>query len=458
MLVRWTPRALAEACGGKLERVAAHAIEGVFIDSRSPVRGGLFVPIVAARDGHDFIAAAIDGGATAVLAAHGRSVPDADITVIRVADTLTALTRLATHRCAAFDGPIVGITGSNGKTTTRAMVAAVLGTGFDPVLCTRGNLNNHLGVPLTVLGEPHEPEAMVVELGMSAPGENEALARILHPTVHVLTSIGLEHLEFMGSIEAIAAAEAEPFGLVASGGAIVVPSDEPLVVPHLPRGGPDVVRFGAPPAEVEVLGVRQTETTVAELRLPGGRTVTVCLRLFGQHNARNAAAALAVGLRFGLSVDEMIVALENVEPVGDRGRVHHFGSHWLVADCYNANPGSVATALRSLAATRGERAGPLVAVIGDMLELGPTEDALHADVGRLVAELALDGLVGVGPRSVHAVRAAAQAGVASAHATDAEEAVQWIRARFQSAAPGVILIKGSRGMRLERVVEALLAD
>ncbi|MEM7154484.1 MAG: UDP-N-acetylmuramoyl-tripeptide--D-alanyl-D-alanine ligase [Myxococcota bacterium] len=456
--MRWSPQSLAEHAQGRLRQAGATEIAGAFIDSRTPVAGALFVPIVAARDGHDFIPNAIEGGAAAVLMAPGRPLPGGDATVVEVDDTLAALTRLGARSRDATNGPVVSITGSNGKTTTRAMVAAVLGSAIPSVLCTRGNLNNHLGVPLTLLDTPHDPGAMVIELGMSAPGENDHLASIVRPSVAVITSIALEHLEFMGTIEAIAAAEAEVVPHVGTDGVVVVPGDEPLLRPHLPTGdGPTVLRFGPDDsADVQVLGVQQSERTEATLRVPGGEQVTVRLRLFGAHNARNAAAALAVGCHLGLPLAPMIEALEAVEPVGDRGRVLHHGSHLVIADCYNSNPGSVEVALTALTSLDGRRPGPRIAVLGDMLELGPREAELHADVGRRCAELKIDTLLTYGPRSEHTATAAQQAGVTARHfGEDVDALTRALAEALHGAEPGAVLIKGSRGMRLERVVEGL---
>ncbi len=433
------------------------AIAGAFIDSRAPVEGALFVPIVAARDGHEFIPAAISQGAAAVLVQRGRPRPPGEVTVVEVDDTQAAFTALATARCARFEGPVVTISGSNGKTTTRALVAAVLSAGLGRVLCTQGNLNNHLGVPLTVLGEPHTPAAMVVELGMSAPGENDALAAIAQPTAHVITSVALEHLEFMKTIEAIADAEAEPIARVRPGGCVVAPGDEPLLASHLKTSRVPVLRFGAgPQLDVEIVAVEVGARTLATVRVGASGPIEVSLGLFGAHNARNAAAALAVGHRLGIDMAAMVAALEAVEPVGDRGRTHHWGEHLLIADCYNSNPGSVEVALDSLAKLRAHRAGPLVAVLGDMLELGPTESELHAEVGTRAAELGLDGVLGLGPRSRHTVEAARAAGIEAEHFDDVLALGQGVRARLQSAEPGAVLVKGSRGMKLERVVRSLL--
>lgn len=452
--VQWTPDALARDAGGTLIRSADRPIQGVFIDSRSPLAGGLFVPIVAARDGHNFIPAAMAGGAAATLVQRGHDVPEGAISVIEVADTQQALTRLATARCAAFEGPVVTISGSNGKTTTRAMVAGVLDASLEVVLCTRGNLNNHLGVPLTVLGEPHAPDAMVVELGMSAPGENDALAAITQPQIHVITSVALEHLEFMKTIEAIAAAEAEPIARVRTGGCVVVPADEDLLRPHLQRAGVDVMTFGnTPDCDVQILDVSVGARTRATVRVGPHPEVELDLPLFGAHNARNAAAALAVGHRLGLSLEASVLALSSVRPVGDRGRAVQWGKHLLIADCYNANPGSVDVALHSLA--RLSCPGPKIAVLGDMLELGPTQEQLHADAGALAARLGIDAVFGFGPLSRHAVDAAKVGGVRAEHFESIESLASAMQEALEGADAGAALLKGSRGMKLERTLVAL---
>ncbi|MEZ4383770.1 MAG: UDP-N-acetylmuramoyl-tripeptide--D-alanyl-D-alanine ligase [Nannocystaceae bacterium] len=468
--MRWSPEQVAAITGGVLRQRADRDIHTAFIDSRAPAEGGLFVPIVAARDGHDFIPAALAAGAAAALVGRGRPLPpgaeSTQASLIEVDDTLRALEALARDARDRCPGPVIAISGSNGKTTTRAMIAAVLGVSDRRLLCTRGNLNNHLGVPLTMVGDPDEPRSMVIELGMSAPGENDHLAAIVRPTHAVITSIALEHLEFMGSIEAIAAAEAEPIGRVVDGGALIYPDDEPLLAPHLPQGddGPSLRPFGVgPAATVRIVGVELGERTEAilEVALAGGghERVRPRLQVFGAHNARNAAAALAVGVDLGLPLAAMVEALESVAPVGDRGRLLQAGPHRVIADCYNANPGSVAAALGSLAGLRGQVEGPLVAVLGDMLELGPTEGELHAEVGRLAAQLGIDAVIAVGERARAIAKAAASGGIAAtAFAADAEpRAVAAMTRQLLGDRGGAALLKGSRGIRLERVVDALTA-
>jgi UDP-N-acetylmuramoyl-tripeptide--D-alanyl-D-alanine ligase len=461
--VRWTPETLAAAAGGRLRQIAERSIATAFIDSRAPRRDALFVPIVAARDGHDFITAAAEAGASACLIGAGRSTPPGceDLTIVEVDDTLAGLSALGRAARSQIAGPVVAITGSNGKTTTRAFIEAVLATGFDPVLCTRGNFNNHLGVPLTLVDEPHEPAAAVLELGMSAPGENHHLAGIVAPTIHVITSIALEHLEFMGSLEAIAAAEAEPIAHLRAGGALIVPADEPSLIPHFAKlsEGVELLRVGpagAEPLDVAILEVEVGVRTKAVLGLRGGERLELRLATFGAHNARNAASAVAVALHLGLPRAPLIDALEAVDPVGDRGRIGELGPHLLIADCYNANPGSMDAALRSLALLRAARPGRLIAVLGDMLELGPSEDALHREVGATAAALGLDAVLGVGERAEAIVEAARAGGVSAAMHLPADEAgveraAAWVRAQLDDR-PGAALFKASRGIRLERVL------
>ena len=468
--MRWTPESLAAAAGGRLLQAGDAAIAGAFIDSRAPRPGGLFVPIVAARDGHDFIESAARGGAAATLLGVGRSIPAGaeGLSVVEVEDTLVGLSSLARDARERIEGPVVAITGSNGKTTTRAYVRAVLATAYSPLTCTRGNLNNHLGVPLTLLDQPHEPAAAVLELGMSAAGENDHLASLVRPHVHVITSIGLEHLEFMGTLEAIAAAEAEPIAhlepvLGGPGAALVVPVDEPSLAPHLPpeSAGVRVLRVGPGEADVSIARVEVGAHTLVRLKLRDHEAaLTLRLRAFGAHNARTAASAIAVAMHLDLPLEPLAAALEAVEPVGDRGRVLELGPHLLIADCYNANPGSMVAALDSLAHLRSERAGPLVAVLGDMLELGARERELHREVGEHAARLGVDALLAFGPLSKDIHVAAAAAGVETLHLEgrepeDVDRAVAWLRGHLASDTPGAALFKASRGLRLERVVQAL---
>jgi UDP-N-acetylmuramoyl-tripeptide--D-alanyl-D-alanine ligase len=477
--VRWTPQILAEAAGGRLRQIGSRAIATAFIDSRSPRRDGLFVALVAARDGHEFIPAAAEAGAGACLIAKGRPIPPGceALTFVEVDDTLAGLSALGRAARARIRGPVVAITGSNGKTTTRAFVEAALTTGFDPITCTRGNFNNHLGVPLTLVDAPDQPAAAVLELGMSAPGENAQLAAIVEPTIHVITSIALEHLEFMGSLAAAPGPEPDPSPPLRPGAdgrppALIVPSDEPTLVPHMPSSaaGIRVLRVGpagsAPDLEVAITEVEVGERTRVVLRLRGhDLPLTLRLRTFGAHNARNAASAVAVARHLDLPLGPLVDALEAVEPVGDRGRLRELGPHLLIADCYNANPGSMEVALDSLARLRAVRPGRLVAVLGDMLELGPSSAALHREVGARAAALGIDAVLGFGPLAAEIAAGARAGGIAADHLVTqgsgdpsaVADAAAWVREQLDER-PGAALFKASRGIRLERVIDALSPD
>ena len=463
--MEWSPGELAVVARGDLVRDGGSKISSAFIDSRAPIVGGLFVPIIAARDGHDFVPDAVAGGARAVLIDRAHEIPalDASVSVVRVADTQRALDDLATAARGRVRGPVVAITGSNGKTTTRAYIQAVLESHYDQVLCTSGNLNNHLGVPLTLLGTPHAPDAMVLELGMSAPGENAHLSKIVSPDVGVITSVGVEHFEFFESVEAIADAEFEVASYIRESGSLIVPCDDALLAKRAPRRAcAGLIRVGpCEDANVRIerawIDEQASPRTQASVLLSGGRAHQVELRAFGLHNARNAAAALGVAEALGIPLEPAIERLAAVEPVGDRGRVFRCGEHLVVADCYNANPSSMGAALSSFVALRGCCDGPLVAVLGDMLEMGDDAPQFHRALGAEVADHGLDALVGVGSEAGHAVSEASARGV-NARGFDPADVEAIVAATVEALnvrEGGAVLFKASRGIRLERAVEGL---
>ncbi len=455
----------------------SRVISGAVIDSRVEHRDGVFVALVGVRDGHDFRDAAIEKGASAILQQRGRELPglavDRDVTVIGVDDPLAALTQLAREVRGRFAGPAVALTGSNGKTTTRALTSALLELRWPgAVLSTRGNFNNHLGVPLTLLGEPHQPAAFCIELGMSAPGENEALASIVRPSVGIVTSVALEHLEFMGSLAAIVDAELEVAKHIQPGGALVIPGDDADIAQALSkmeqaRGVPlpfRVLRFGPASCDpdLSVEAVPDADVTRGKLRARDGAQFEIELALFGAHNLRNAAAAILAARHIGVADEGMVEALANVQPVGNRGRVLKVASTTVVADCYNANPGSMTVALRALAEAGRATNNRTIAVLGDMLELGETEQALHRDVGELVRELGIDHLFAVGSLGSW-IADGARGGATRvqdlgviAEENDLRAAVDEIRSLLADGQASTLLLKASRGIRLERVVTALV--
>ncbi len=433
----------------------------VCTDSRLIGDGAVFIALVGENfDGHRFAQAVLDEHRAGALVQGDRLTPEARTAldaaagpVIAVPDTLVALGNLARGHLLRHGPEVVAVTGSVGKTTTRAMTAAIL-RRLAPGLESEGNFNNRIGLPLTVLHLRPEHRWAVLEMGMSEPGEIRALADIARPGVRVITEIAAAHLEFFDGVEQIADAKGELFEEAGADDVLIFPADNPLSVrfpmpPHASRVPFSVhVDSTAPvrPLRVEDRGL---EGTAATLRLYDD-TVDVVLALPGAHQLHNALAAAAAARALGATSEDIAEGLAAATLPGRRMKIARVGGVLVVDDAYNANPASMAAALQTVAAVAGRR----IAAVGDMLELGDTAPELHADVGRLAAKLGLDYLVGAGPLMAHAVDAARTAGLPAEHATDSE-AAGTILARL--VGPGdVLLLKGSRGMRMERVLDALV--
>jgi UDP-N-acetylmuramoyl-tripeptide--D-alanyl-D-alanine ligase len=424
----WSPEQVAQAAGGRLVAPAPRAggPSRAVIDSRAVAAGDLFVGLPGEHvDGGRFAPQALAGGAWGVLvapkhaAAAQCAVPGA---LIAADDPLAALQRLATAWRRALACPVVAITGSVGKTSTKDILAAMLAQARRTV-ANRENLNTEIGLPLTVLEAPAGTEALVVEMGMRGPGQIAELTAIAEPDVAVITSVAPVHLELMGSIEAIAAAKAELVAGLRPGGTAIVPAGEALLDAHL-RDDVTTVTFG-PGGDVDELP--------ATLQLP----------FTSAHMRRNALAALAAARAVGVEPDGLLdVALSSF-----RGqRIELPGDIVVVNDCYNANPMSMRAALDDLAASAS---GRRVAVLGDMLELGPDEDRFHAEIGAHARDAGVDVLVAVGPRAAHFADGYGEV-IALPDAQAAAGAVRDL------LAPGdTVLVKGSRGVGLEVVARAL---
>jgi UDP-N-acetylmuramoyl-tripeptide--D-alanyl-D-alanine ligase len=460
--LRWTGAALL---AGPADAVCT----AVAIDSRRVVPGALFVAIRGPRhDAHAFLADTVRAGAAALLvepaafaAAGGVGAlpagPAGPPAVLAVVDTTAALGALAAGHRRTFAGPVIAITGSNGKTTTKEMTAAILATRA-PCLKTEGNLNNQFGLPLTLLRLASEHRAAVVEIGMNHAGEIAPLAAIAAPTVGVVTNVGTAHIENLGSQDAIAREKGALFEALGREAVAVANADDPRVLAQLPRTrAARVLRFGrAAAADVRA----EAETAPAaggvafELVAPAGRAA---VRVPGDGTALviNALAAAAAALAAGAGLDDVVAGLAAYRPpAGRMARLALPGGVTVLDDSYNANPQSMEVALRSLAALKG--AGRGVAVLGDMGELGALAPEAHRAAGRLVAELGLDLLFALGERAEDVVAAAREAGLAAACGFAGRDA-HALAARLRAALrPGDwVLVKGSRSMRMERIVEAL---
>jgi UDP-N-acetylmuramoyl-tripeptide--D-alanyl-D-alanine ligase len=453
----WTAGELAEWCGGELSGDARARVSGVSTDTRALARGELFAALRGENfDGHRFVPAALAAGAAALLVSEK---PEADpgVPVIHVVDTVRALGDLARGHRARFSGPVVAITGSNGKTTTKELCAAILEAAGQRVRRTPGNLNNHIGLPLSMLLLSRGDAALVVEMGMNHPGEIDYLAGIASPTAAAITNVAPAHLGPMGSIEAIARAKGEIFDRLRPDGTAVVNLDDARVVEQARRFAGRRLGFGrAPAADFRAEQVAfDAGRPRFELLGPPGRAA-VRMGIAGAHLVEDALCAAAAAWATGLLRDlrPIAAALEGFAGVPGRAaeRVSSSGVR-VIDDTYNANPHSVAAALRTLAALRG--AGRAFAVLGDMWELGDEAEALHAACGAQAARAGVDALIGLGPLSAHLLRGAREAGLSETYAAQ-DPADAAARVRERARAGDVVLIKGSRGMQMERVVHALL--
>lgn len=433
------------------------AWSAVCTDSRQVTPGCLFVALVGDRyDGHDFAQAALDAGAGGVLVQKGHplTLREGPWAHFEVEDTLRALGRLAACVRRRFEAPLGAVTGSNGKTTTKELVASILSTR-GPALKTQGNLNNEVGLPLTLFGLDAGQVAAVVELGMNHPGEIARLTDIARPDAGLITTVQPAHLEGCGSLEGVARAKGELFLGLGRGATAVVNADEPLVVAQTVGLRAKRLTFGqGAGVDVRLLQAaprgRAGQTLVIGF---AGRRYPVALRLLGQHNALNATGAFAMGVALGYRPDECVQGLDAAVAHPRRMQLLDApGGVTVVDDCYNANPASMLAALKTLPSLAG--GGRAVAVLGDMLELGTGEPEGHLEVGQAVVGAA--SLVAfVGPRMAAAhAEAAKTLGDAAAHFDEVPQLLAWLSPKLRSG--DVVLVKASRGMRLERVVDALV--
>ena len=443
----------------------------VSIDSRAVEGGALFFALEGAHsDGHRFVADALKRGAFAAVVRTDWAEAHAELSgvLIGVDDPLTALAQLAGWYRRRFTLPVVAITGTNGKTTTKDMAACVLSSKHR-VLKTGASFNNHIGVPLTLLRLSSRHDVAVVELGMSAPGEITALSELVRPSVGVITNVGPAHFEAFESVEDIAAAKGELLSALDETAAAVLNADDPLVMSQRDRFGGRVVGFGiehpcAFRAEKIVLNGRgRARFSVRE--------TSAALNIPGRHNIYNALAAMAVGSLFGISPDEAAGALKDAATSPMRMEVTERNGVTFLNDGYNANPVSMRSALETLTdfgfrisdcglkdpKNPKSGAGRKIAVLGDMLELGAITPKAHEEVGRVAAARGVDALFCFGAFAKHIRTGAIRAGMTEEAARHFDEKSQVSEILERLLRPGdVVLIKGSRGMRMEEILEKLV--
>jgi UDP-N-acetylmuramoyl-tripeptide--D-alanyl-D-alanine ligase len=446
---------------------AKRRILGISTDSRSIRRGDLFVALRGDRfDGHQFVPAVLAKGATGAIvhdsyrwegkhakAIGGRNEPF----LFGVEDPLFAYQQLATHHRSRFSLPVVAVTGSNGKTTTKDMVASVLAQRWR-TLKTEGNYNNRIGVPHTLFRLTARHQAAVIEMGVDHRGQTTRLCEIVHPTIGLITNIGPDHLEFFGGMEGSAQAKAELLDMLPPDGTAVLNADDPYFDYLAARARCRVVSFGlSEKAHVRAVHVASDvrKDTRFELILPGkSRSTDVVIKVPGTHNVTNALAAAAVGYSLNLPGSMIAQGLAKFRPAAMRSQVVTHRGVQVINDCYNANPASMKAALQLLGEWTPAR--ERVAVLGDMLELGREAQQMHREVGRFVAGLPLSRLIVCGDLGREIAAGAKQGGMphqAIVQVADTAAAADLLKKSCRRG--DVVLVKASRGMRMEQIVQGL---
>jgi UDP-N-acetylmuramoyl-tripeptide--D-alanyl-D-alanine ligase len=432
----------------------AEPLTGVSIDSRTLAAGQVYFAIHGPRfDGHEFLHDVMARGAAAAVV-HREAASPEGLPLVRVADTTRALADLARYVRRAASIPVAVVTGSAGKTTTKEMTASLL-AARGSVLKTEGNLNNQYGLPLTLLRLDAEHAFAVLELGMSAPGELRALSKIAEPDVAVITNVGPAHLEFFASVDAIAAAKAEVFEGLRPDGIAVLNGDDPRLRRIGESLGQRVLWFGRGRGHhVGALNEQATPFGMRfDLRLES-RSVEVALPLVGPHFVMDFLAAAAVAHALGVSAEAIATAATTLRAVRHRGDVRRLEQGLtLIDDCYNSSPDALAAALEALSLAGPRRR---VAILGDMLELGPQGPDLHRAAGERAARSA-EVLVAVGPLARGFLDGARRAGMAETALVSFPDAEAAEAAALLLEPGDAVLVKGSRGVHLESVVEAIVA-
>jgi UDP-N-acetylmuramoyl-tripeptide--D-alanyl-D-alanine ligase len=440
-----TVNEIIAATAGKVVQLNSNSFTGISIDSRNIQDGELFIALKGSRfDGHDFLGGALRRGEGAIVSRETMDFPDK--TIICVEDTLTALQDIAYFMRLKRSIPVVGITGSNGKTTTKELTASVLCTTYR-VLKNTGNLNNSIGLPLSLTKISGDDEVVVLEMGASAPGEIKELCDIAVPNYAVLTNISPSHLEGFGDLGTVRKTKLEILDTVSIA---VVNADDLFMMEGIRESGFKgmLVRYGIEnPAEISASEIRLHEKGSSFiLGTPEGKPVEVSPKISGIFNIYNVLAAAAVGYLFHIDHADMKKAIDSFEGVPMRLEFRDWEGARIISDIYNANPASMEAALKELVRIKKGRA---IAVLGDMLELGTYEEEAHGRIGRLLSELGVEIFIAVGPRMAFAASEFRGAVYTLPSASEAGPLLREIREKDDT-----ILIKGSRAMHMERVLES----
>ena len=450
-MAKITLRDAAKWCGGTVEeKYADLTFQGAGNDTRTLKPGQLFLALQGARDGHDFIAAAMEKGAAAVLCS--RKV--GDYPAIYVEDPRTALGDIAREALKRIGAKVVAITGSVGKSTTKEMIASVLASTFR-VSKTPANHNNDIGMPMAILDMPEDTQVAVLEMGMNHFREIAYLSCIAHPDVAVIVNIGTMHIEFLGTQQGIRQAKLEIVEGMTPQGMLLLNGDDMLLrwLDVTPKQR--ITYFGCSDGcQVRALDVNQSGGTL-KFRVEAGRlSFPVEMHLEGEHFIADALAAVTVGLKLGVAPERIREALDSFQNMSGRQEILEVNGMTIINDCYNAGPESMAAALNVL----GNRPGRHIAVLGDMLELGDCAQAEHYKIGRIAAEKA-DMVFAYGPHAGRVLDGTITGGMPETMGRAFDDREELAIALKRAAKPGdVILFKGSHGMHLEKVLEAFLKE
>lgn len=456
-MMNWTLARIAAVTQGRIlggAQAAEQVVNGLTTDTRAITQGQLFVALAGERfDAHDFLAAAVQAGAAGLLVSDEQRLP-AGVPAVLVADTRLALGQLAAAWRAQFTLPLIAVTGSNGKTTTKEMIASILETAYPgAVLATRGNFNNDIGLPLTLLGLHAGHRAAVVEMGMNQPGEIAYLTQLARPTVALVNNAQRAHLQGMGDLAEIAREKGSIFtGLAAAGVAVFNADDAQSAVwqAQVDAAGQRPLRFAVnQPAEVRGTLTQQGLDFLLALQTPAGEAQLV-LPVPGRHNAVNALAATAACLAAGIALPQVVAGLQSFR--GVKGRLQRRQGQQgaqILDDTYNANPDSVRAGIDVLASTIGKK----ILVLGDMGEIGEGSHQCHDEIGGYAKSQGVDRLYALGEASAQAVRNFGEGG---RHFCNIDKLIAAVQKEL--AADTTVLVKGSRFMRMERVADALVAE
>jgi UDP-N-acetylmuramoyl-tripeptide--D-alanyl-D-alanine ligase len=443
---------IAEFVGSKGECDQEAVAMGYSIDSRTLNPCDLFIAIAGEHfDGHDYVQTALEKGAVGAIVEAGKHVAGDPLRLLQVEDSLKALQLLGAAARRLWGKPLLAVTGSAGKTTTKEILAHILSTRFR-VMKSSGNLNNHIGLPLQLLKLEAEHDLGVVEMGMNHAGEIRALGELAHHDLAVVTTVAPVHLEFFESLAEIARAKYEIIETLHSGGVAVLNADDEYVCQFGRGFKGKVVRFGikrSADVSAQKIQLNGAEGSMFEL-VVGNVGEPVTFPLVGEHNIYNALAAAAAAMERGISPSQAAAALSSVAPPDKRGQLLNLHGATIINDSYNSNPRALEAMIDTLASMKAERR---ILVVGEMLELGPTAEALHRECGKHAAEKKIDMVIGVRGMARFVAEAACGSGTQAQFVETPEQAGEWLARNLR---PGdAVLLKASRGVKLERALEML---